>query len=87
MWECKFRASKCKNDAKYHIEATSDSWAAQLDLLLPKIKNKNIALGVNYTATLGKTYLTDTSQSRSALIKKLLHQSMVSVMKTPMEKK
>jgi uncharacterized protein YbbC (DUF1343 family) len=46
--------------------------AAQLDLLLPKLKNKNVALVVNYTATVGKTHLADTLLSRGVLIKKIL---------------
>jgi uncharacterized protein YbbC (DUF1343 family) len=46
--------------------------ADQLDLLLPKIKNKNVALVVNYTAVVGQTHLADTLKSRGALIKKIL---------------
>lgn len=46
--------------------------AAQLDLLLPKLKNKHVALVVNYTATVGKTHLADTLLSRGVLIKKIL---------------
>lgn len=46
--------------------------ASRLDLLLPKIKNKNIALVVNYTATVGITHLADTLKSRGASIKKIL---------------
>lgn len=46
--------------------------AAQLDLLLPKIKNKNVALVVNYTATVGKTHLADTLKSRGVTIKKIM---------------
>lgn len=46
--------------------------AARLDLLLPKIKNKNIALVVNYTATVGTTHLADTLKSSGVNIKKIL---------------
>ena len=46
--------------------------AAQLDLLLPKIENKNVALVVNYTATVGETHLADTLKIRGAIIKKIL---------------
>lgn len=46
--------------------------AARLDLLLPKIKNKNIALVVNYTATVGATHLADTLKSSGVNIKKIL---------------
>ncbi len=46
--------------------------AEQLDLLLPKIKSKNVALVVNYTATVGNTHLADTLKSRGVIIKKIL---------------
>lgn len=46
--------------------------AEQLDILLPKIKDKKVALVVNYTATVGKTHLADTLQSRGVQIKKIL---------------
>ncbi|WP_276369585.1 DUF1343 domain-containing protein [Chryseolinea sp. H1M3-3] len=46
--------------------------AEQLDLLLPKIKGKNVALVVNYTATVGNTHLADTLKSRGVTIKKIL---------------
>jgi uncharacterized protein YbbC (DUF1343 family) len=46
--------------------------AEQLDLLLPKIKNKNVALVVNYTAMVGKSHLADTLKSQGAIIKKIL---------------
>ena len=45
--------------------------ADQLDLLLPKIKNKNIALVVNHTSLVGKTHLTDTLLSSGINIKKV----------------
>ena len=46
--------------------------AAQLDSLLPKTKNKNIALVVNYTAVVGQTHLADTLKSRGVMIKKIM---------------
>jgi uncharacterized protein YbbC (DUF1343 family) len=46
--------------------------AEQLDILLPKIKGKNIALVVNYTATVSQTHLADTLKSLGATIKKIL---------------
>ena len=46
--------------------------AEQLDLLLPKIQGKRIALLVNHTATIGKTHLVDTLQKRAVNIKKIL---------------
>ncbi len=45
--------------------------AEQLDLLLPKIQGKRIALLVNHTATIGKTHLVDTLQKRAVDIKKI----------------
>jgi uncharacterized protein YbbC (DUF1343 family) len=46
--------------------------AEQLDILLPKIKDKRVALVVNYTAMVGKTHLADTLLSRGVQIKKIL---------------
>ena len=46
--------------------------ASRLDLLLPKIKNKKVALVVNYTATVGQTHLADTLKSAGVLIKKIM---------------
>jgi len=46
--------------------------AAQLDLLLPRTKSKNVALVVNYTAVIGKTHLADTLKSYGVTIKKIL---------------
>lgn len=46
--------------------------AARLDFLLPKIENRNVALVVNYTATVGQTHLADTLKSRGILIKKIM---------------
>lgn len=45
--------------------------ADQLDVLLPKLKNKNIALVVNHTSLVGKTHLTDTLLSSGITIKKV----------------
>lgn len=46
--------------------------AAQLDLLLPKLNGKAVALVVNYTATVGQTHLADTLKSRGVNIKKIM---------------
>jgi uncharacterized protein YbbC (DUF1343 family) len=46
--------------------------AEQLDILLPKIKDKKVALVVNYTAMVGKTHLADTLLSKGVQIKKIL---------------
>jgi uncharacterized protein YbbC (DUF1343 family) len=46
--------------------------ASRLDLLLPKIKDKNVALVVNYTATIGKTHLADTLIAAGVVIKKIM---------------
>lgn len=46
--------------------------ADQIDLLLPKIQGKHIALVVNYTAVVGKTHLADTLKSYGVSIKKIM---------------
>lgn len=46
--------------------------AEQLDVLLPKLKSKKVALVVNYTAVIGKTHLADTLKSYGVIIKKIL---------------
>jgi uncharacterized protein YbbC (DUF1343 family) len=45
--------------------------AQQLDLLLPKLTNKKVALVVNNTSTIGKTHLADTLLARSVSIVKI----------------
>jgi uncharacterized protein YbbC (DUF1343 family) len=45
--------------------------ADQLDLLLPKIKGKRVALVVNHTSRVGKTHLVDTLLSRGVDITKI----------------
>jgi uncharacterized protein YbbC (DUF1343 family) len=45
--------------------------ADQLDLLLPKLQNKSVALVVNHTSLTGKTHLADTLKSRGVNIKKI----------------
>ena len=45
--------------------------ADQLDILLPKLRNKNIALVVNHTSLVGNTHLTDTLMSSGVTIKKV----------------
>jgi uncharacterized protein YbbC (DUF1343 family) len=46
--------------------------AEQLDLLLPFLKNKRIALVVNHTAMVGKTHLVDTLLKNGVSIKKIM---------------
>lgn len=46
--------------------------ASRLDLLLPKIEDKRVALVVNYTATVGETHLADTLKSAGVTIKKIM---------------
>ena len=46
--------------------------ASRLDLLLPKIQDKNVALVVNYIATVGVTHLADTLNSAGIDIKKIM---------------
>jgi uncharacterized protein YbbC (DUF1343 family) len=45
--------------------------ADQLDLLVPKLQNKNVALVVNHTSRVRKTHLTDTLKSLGITIKKV----------------
>ncbi len=46
--------------------------ASRLDQLLPLIKEKRVALVVNYTAVVGKTHLADTLKSYGVTIKKIM---------------
>lgn len=46
--------------------------AEQLELLLPLLKNKNIALVVNHTAMVGNTHLVDTLLKNGISIKKIM---------------
>ncbi|MEO7988808.1 MAG: DUF1343 domain-containing protein [Chryseolinea sp.] len=45
--------------------------AEQLDLLLPKLKDKRVALVVNHTSLIGQTHLADTLKSRGVNIVKI----------------
>ncbi len=45
--------------------------ADQLDLLIPRLQNKSIALVVNHTSLVGETHLTDTLKSLGITIKKV----------------
>jgi uncharacterized protein YbbC (DUF1343 family) len=45
--------------------------AEQLNLLIPKIQNKSIALVVNHTSLVGETHLADTLQASGITIKKV----------------
>jgi len=45
--------------------------AEQMDLLLPKLKDKNIGLVVNNTALVGKTHLADTLIAHGVQLKKI----------------
>ena len=51
--------------------------AERLDMLLPLIRNKNVALMVNQTSVVGGTPLIDTLVTSGVHIKKYLHPSMV----------
>lgn len=53
-------------------EATLVVGAEQLDLLLPKIEGKNVALVVNYTAIIGNTHLADSLKALGVIIKKIM---------------
>jgi uncharacterized protein YbbC (DUF1343 family) len=45
--------------------------AEQLDVLLPKLKGKNVGLVVNHTSMIGKTHLTDTLLTLGVSVKKV----------------
>lgn len=45
--------------------------AEQMDVLLPKLRNKNVALVVNHTSLVGNTHLTDTLMSSGVRVKKV----------------
>jgi uncharacterized protein YbbC (DUF1343 family) len=45
--------------------------ADQLDILLPRLQNKNIALVVNHTSLVGDTHLADTLMSSGVVVKKV----------------
>jgi uncharacterized protein YbbC (DUF1343 family) len=45
--------------------------ADQLDVLLPKLKGKNVGLVVNHTALVGRTHLADTLKAHGITIKKV----------------
>lgn len=45
--------------------------AQQLDVILPKLKGKNVALVVNNTSVIGKTHLTDTLIASGVTLKKI----------------
>ncbi|MFM5961397.1 MAG: hypothetical protein ACKOQ2_30310, partial [Dolichospermum sp.] len=46
--------------------------AAQLDVLLPKLKSQRVALLVNHTSKIGKTHLVDTLLKAGITIQKIL---------------
>src|SRR5689334_25286183 len=58
--------------SKPPVAATLQTGADQLDLLVPKIKDKRVALVVNYTAVIGKTHLADTLKTYGVTIKKIM---------------
>lgn len=45
--------------------------ADQMDVLLPKLRNKNVALVVNHTSLVGNTHLADTLMSSGITVKKV----------------
>lgn len=54
------------------LESDLLTGAQQLDVLLPKLRDKRVALVVNYTATVGKRHLADTLRSYGVSIKKIM---------------
>jgi uncharacterized protein YbbC (DUF1343 family) len=59
------------NDNTAQMVQTLKTGADQLDLLLPKIKAKNVALVVNNTSLIGKTHVADTLLKSGVAIKKI----------------
>ena len=74
---CKSPASsstaETQNSAQENIQAAPGLMlgAEQLDILLPLLQNKRVALLVNHTATIGDTHLVDTLLRRGVNIKKI----------------
>lgn len=66
-------SNKPVNDETISTETSEEIviGAEQLDVLLPKLKDKRVGLVVNHTSLIGKTHLTDTLKSRNVLIKKV----------------
>jgi len=58
--------------SKPALVAALRTGADQLDVLLLKIKDKRVALVVNYTAVIGKTHLADTLKGYGVTIKKIM---------------
>ena len=74
MWfQCSNKPPVAKQDkAAIEIEKASVTvGAAQLDILLPKLKGKNTALVVNHTALVKNTHLADTLKTYGIIIKKV----------------
>jgi uncharacterized protein YbbC (DUF1343 family) len=74
---------RCARNENSHAEQSDSSafavprpsvlvGASQLDLLVPKVQGKNVALVVNHTATVGETHLADTLKSLGVSIKKIM---------------
>lgn len=71
---CSNKASHTSSESS-EVEQKAESvkvGAEQLDLLLPLLKNKHIALVVNHTAMVGSTHLVDTLLKSGINIKKIM---------------
>lgn len=79
LLNCPIHCSNTTNTARQPVAAGEKSGdhvtlsvgADQLDLILPAIKGKNIALVVNHTSLVGTTHLADTLKNLGASIRKI----------------
>jgi len=62
-----------KTTSSFSLQAPKEviTGAQQLDVLLPKLKNKRIALVVNHTSTIGTVHVADTLQKTGIDLKKI----------------
>jgi uncharacterized protein YbbC (DUF1343 family) len=72
MWfQCGNKQADPGQPVRQAEKASTMVGAEQLDVLLPKLKGRNIGLVVNHTALVGKTHLADTLKAHGITIKKV----------------
>ncbi len=74
-FQCPQKATSETTDTNERLNSTAPQvvvGAEQLSLLLPKLKDKRVALVVNYTAMVGKKHLADTLKDLGVNLKKIL---------------
>ena len=72
--QCRQKPASVDEDKTTNAVATTARvlvGADQLDALLPKIRNRNVALIVNHTSLVGKTHLADTLMASGITVKKV----------------